>query len=216
MTVDTLNLVAILGMAVVTYLTRIAGLALAGRLSLGPRAQAAVDANPPAVLDAVRDAVPGAIVVCDSTQAAYAGNLYYDHDRPGGWFNAATGYGALGYGPPAAIGAAIGRPDVPVICIAGDGGMQFTLAELGSAMDEKAGVIFVIWNNHGFQEIESAMTEAAITPVGVRPSAPDFCAIASAYGMASERIGSLGELGEAISRARGGPALIEVGGDPLL
>lgn len=53
MTVDTLNLVAILGMAVVTYLTRIAGLALAGRLSLGQRAQAAFDAIPPAVLVAV-------------------------------------------------------------------------------------------------------------------------------------------------------------------
>jgi len=52
-TLDTLNLVAILGMAAVTYLTRIAGLALAGRLDLSPRAQAAFDAIPPAVLVAV-------------------------------------------------------------------------------------------------------------------------------------------------------------------
>lgn len=53
MTMDPVNLVAILGMAVVTYLTRIAGLALAGRLDLSPRAQAAFDAIPPAVLIAV-------------------------------------------------------------------------------------------------------------------------------------------------------------------
>jgi uncharacterized membrane protein len=53
MTIDTLNLVAILGMAIVTYATRIAGLALAGRLDLSPRAQAAFDAIPPAVLIAV-------------------------------------------------------------------------------------------------------------------------------------------------------------------
>lgn len=53
MTLDPLNLIAILGMAVVTYLTRIAGLALAGRLDLSPRAQAAFDAIPPAVLIAV-------------------------------------------------------------------------------------------------------------------------------------------------------------------
>lgn len=53
MTLDTLNLIAILGMAAVTYLTRIAGLALAGRLDLSPRAQAAFDAIPPAVLVAV-------------------------------------------------------------------------------------------------------------------------------------------------------------------
>ncbi|KFC73797.1 putative membrane protein [Bosea sp. LC85] len=53
MTLDALNLIAILGMAAVTYLTRIAGLALAGRLDLSPRAQAAFDAIPPAVLVAV-------------------------------------------------------------------------------------------------------------------------------------------------------------------
>jgi uncharacterized membrane protein len=51
--VDSLNLLAILGMAVVTYATRVAGLALAGRLDLSPRAQAAFDAIPPAVLVAV-------------------------------------------------------------------------------------------------------------------------------------------------------------------
>ena len=50
---DPVNLVAICGMALVTYLTRIAGLALAGRLALSPRAQAAFDAIPPAVLIAV-------------------------------------------------------------------------------------------------------------------------------------------------------------------
>ena len=53
MNVDPLNLLAILGMAIVTYATRVAGLALAGRLDLSPRAQAAFDAIPPAVLVAV-------------------------------------------------------------------------------------------------------------------------------------------------------------------
>jgi uncharacterized membrane protein len=57
--VDPINLLAFLGMAVVTYATRIAGLALAGRLSLSPRAQAAFDAIPPAVLVAV--IAPGAL-----------------------------------------------------------------------------------------------------------------------------------------------------------
>ena len=47
-------------------------------------------------VETIRDALPGAIIVGDSTQPIYAANLYYDHDRPGGWFNAATGFGALG------------------------------------------------------------------------------------------------------------------------
>jgi uncharacterized membrane protein len=52
-TLDPHNLLAILGMAIATYATRLAGLALAGRLQLSPRAQAAFDAIPPAVLVAV-------------------------------------------------------------------------------------------------------------------------------------------------------------------
>ncbi len=180
---------------------------------IGPRYRTHVGA-----LEAIRKAAPGALIVGDSTQAVYAGNLWFDHDRAGGWFNAATGFGALGYGPPAAIGASLGRPDVPVICMAGDGGMQFVLAELGTAMDEKAGVVFVVWNNHGYQEIESAMVEAGIAPVGVRPSAPDFIKVAESYGMPAERITRLDALGAAVSRAlaRGGPALVEIVDDPAL
>jgi uncharacterized membrane protein len=52
-TLDPHNLLAILGMAIATYATRFAGLALAGRLQLSLRAQAAFDAIPPAVLIAV-------------------------------------------------------------------------------------------------------------------------------------------------------------------
>ena len=53
MTLDPHNQLAILGMAIATYATRLAGLALAGLLKLSPRAQAAFDAIPPAVLVAV-------------------------------------------------------------------------------------------------------------------------------------------------------------------
>ena len=65
------------------------------------------------ILNAVRDTIPGAIIVGASAYPIYAGNLYYDHDRPDGWFNAATGFGALGYGIPAAIGAALAALDTP-------------------------------------------------------------------------------------------------------
>ena len=61
----------------------------------------------------------------------------YDHDRPGGWFNAATGFGTLGYGPPAAIGAALAVPDATVVCLSGDGGFQFSLPELAAAVGSR-------------------------------------------------------------------------------
>ncbi|ODT02502.1 MAG: hypothetical protein ABS58_17440 [Mesorhizobium sp. SCN 65-20] len=166
-------------------------------------------------VEAIRSALPGAVIVGDSTQPVYAANLYYDHDRPGGWFNAATGYGALGYGPPAAIGAALALPEVPVVCLSGDGGFQFTLPELGAALDAKAPVIFVVWNNRGYREIETSMLDVGVEPVGVSPVPPDFTLVAEAYGMASERIEGTDELAPALVRARAlrRPCLIEISVD---
>ncbi|UCI31311.1 5-guanidino-2-oxopentanoate decarboxylase [Mesorhizobium sp. B4-1-4] len=166
-------------------------------------------------VEMIRDALPGAIVVGDSTQPIYAANLYYDHDRPGGWFNAATGFGALGYGPPAAIGAALAMPDAPIICLTGDGGFQFTLPELGAALDAQAPVIFVVWNNRGYREIETSMLDVGVEPVGVSPAPPDFCKLAEAYGIGAERLGNIDALPQALKHARatGLPRVIEISVD---
>ncbi|TXR50867.1 5-guanidino-2-oxopentanoate decarboxylase [Phyllobacterium endophyticum] len=163
-------------------------------------------------LDILRDTLPASLIVGDSTQAVYAGNMYYDHDRVGGWFNAATGFGALGFGPPASIGASLGKPETSTICIVGDGGFQFVLGELGAAVDENVPVIFVVWNNQGYQEIERAMVEVDIDPVGVRPSAPDYLKIAEAYGVASQRLANISQLPAALlgAKASGKPYLIEI------
>jgi acetolactate synthase-1/2/3 large subunit len=177
-------------------------------LDAGMRAQLAV-------IETVRDTLPGAIIVGDSTQPVYAGNLYYDHDRPGGWFNAATGYGALGYALPAAIGAALANPAATVVCLAGDGGFQFTLPEIGVAAELGLPVILLVWNNEGYREIETSMRSAGVEPVGVSPAPPDFQKIAAAYGIAARRLASLDALPAALRRARasGKPCLIEIGRD---
>ena len=126
------------------------------------------------LLDVVRDTRPGTLIVGDSTQPIYAGNLYYDHDMAGGWFNAATGFGALGYAIPAGIGAQFAQPDRPVVVIAGDGGAQFTLPELMTAAQEKLPITFIIWNNGGYGEIELTMENAGIDVVGCDPKPPLF------------------------------------------
>jgi acetolactate synthase I/II/III large subunit len=164
------------------------------------------------LVESIRDTLPGAIIVGDSTQPVYGGNLYYDHDRPGGWFNGSCGFGALGYAIPAAIGAALAEPDVPVVCLAGDGGFQFTLPELGTALDARTPVLFVVWNNSGYREIETSMRDAGVEPVGVSPAPPDFVKIAEAYGMPAERLGEVAAVPAALKRARatGKPSLIEI------
>lgn len=164
------------------------------------------------ILNAMRDTLPGAIMVGDSTQPIYAGNLFYDHDRPGGWFNAATGYGALGYGIPAAIGAAIGAPGTRVLSILGDGGAQFTLPEIMVAVEERLPVTFVIWNNHGYREIATSMQDVGVTVVGCDPTPPGFAAAAQSFGIPYQLVqADPDEVASALKATpAGGPSLIEI------
>lgn len=165
------------------------------------------------MLDTIRDELPGAILIGDSTQVVYAGNVYYDHDRAGGWFNAATGFGALGFAIPACIGAALADPSAQVVCLVGDGGAQFTMPEIMVAVDESLPVLFIVWNNYGYQEIETSMAAAGVTIVGCDPTPPDFEHCAKSYGIPFQRCALNNDgLVEAIRALKPlkGPAMIEV------
>jgi acetolactate synthase-1/2/3 large subunit len=133
-------------------------------------------------LHALRDALPDALLVGDSTRLVYAGNMGFSALRERSWFNASVGFGALGYGMPAAIGAALGDPQRTVVCLAGDGGFQFTMAEMGTAMEVGAKLVVVLLNNFGYGEIKSAMQATGVSPVGVDLHTPDFVVAAQAYG----------------------------------
>jgi acetolactate synthase I/II/III large subunit len=165
-----------------------------------------------AMVEAIRNAMPGAIIVGDSTQPVYAGNLYYDHDRPGGWFNAATGYGALGFAPGAAVGAAIAAPCTPVICLIGDGGLQFSPGELRTAVDEKLPITYIVWNNAGFREIAEAMTDAKVPVIlGCDPSPLVMEDFAAACGMPFAQISQdPDELADMLATPQDGPRFLEV------
>ena len=66
-------------------------------------------------------------------------NHLYAPSQVRSWFNASTGYGTLGYALLAAIGAKLARPERPVVALVGDGGLQFTLPELASAVEAGMG-----------------------------------------------------------------------------
>ncbi|HVG46912.1 MAG TPA: 5-guanidino-2-oxopentanoate decarboxylase [Rubellimicrobium sp.] len=186
---------------------RAARVSEAARAALIPAHQRAL-----AVLETIRATLPGSPVVGDSTEPVYAGNLFHEPDAPGLWFNSGMGFGTLGYALPAAIGRALADPSRPVVALAGDGGLQFTLSELGSLADSGAPVIVLVWNSNGYAEIEMAMREAGTEPIGVTPSAPDFAAVARAYGLQAERAPSLDALPGLLRAAagRGGPTLIDL------
>ncbi|MDN0084189.1 5-guanidino-2-oxopentanoate decarboxylase [Crenobacter sp. SG2305] len=162
-------------------------------------------------LHAVRDALPDARFVGDSTRQVYAGDLGFVANAPRSWFNASTGFGSLGYGLPAAVGAALAA-DQPVVCLVGDGGIQFTLAELGTAVETGARLIVLLLNNGGYGEIKAAMLDAGVPPVGVDLHTPDFVTLARAYGWHAERFergNSIAELVR-VAATRSQPTLIEI------
>ena len=164
-------------------------------------------------LNTVLQALPGAVIVGDSTQPVYSGNLTLNPDHPRRWFNSSTGYGTLGYALPAAIGAWLGRGDgQPVVCLIGDGGLQFSLPELASAVEARTPIIVLLWNNQGYEEIKKYMLNRAIEPVGVDIYTPDFVAVAKGLGCAAERIQGPASLRMALRAAadREGPTLIEI------
>lgn len=163
------------------------------------------------IVETIAKAMPHAQIIGDSTQTIYAANLYYDHDREGGWFNAATGFGALGYGAGAAIGAALAQPAAQTICIIGDGGLQFTAAELRSALDESLPITFIIWNNAAYGEIADAMCAAGTEVIGCHPSPMDHAAFAAACQMPFSRVkAEPGPLLTALMQPHAGPRIIEI------
>jgi acetolactate synthase-1/2/3 large subunit len=150
------------------------------------------------LLELIRDTLPSAVLVGDSTQLVYAGNLAYAAASPGSWFNSATGYGTLGYALPASTGAGLAAPERPIVCLVGDGGLQFTLGELAVLRDVDAWTAIIVWNNRGYGEIRSSMIAVGIRPEGVDVLPPDFALLAAAYGYAHRLIETPAALAEAL------------------
>jgi len=161
---------------------------------------------------AVQEALPGVIVVGDSTQPVYSANLFYQPEGPAAYFNSSTGYGTLGYALPAALGAKLAMPERPVVALIGDGGLQFTIGELATAAELGLAVPILVWNNRGYGEIKRYMAERGIPQIGVEIFTPDFVAIARGFGCQALRAEGYAQLKDALRTAHRakGPTLIEI------
>jgi acetolactate synthase-1/2/3 large subunit len=160
---------------------------------------------------ALAAALPEAILVGDSTAPVYAGNHLVSQPAPRRYFNASTGYGTLGYGLPAAIGAQLGQPALPVLALVGDGGVMFTLSELATAVEERLPVVILLWHNAGYEEIRRFMDAHGVEHLGVDLKAPDFLTLARGFGCLATRVDSPASLSDALAgRPLDGPILIEI------
>ncbi|MEM7195350.1 MAG: 5-guanidino-2-oxopentanoate decarboxylase [Pseudomonadota bacterium] len=163
-------------------------------------------------LVSIQNALPANVIVTsDMTQIAYTAVDYLPLSSPRSWHHP-TGYGTLGYGLPAAIGAALSSPDRPVVCIVGDAGLQYTLPEMGLATELNLNITILLWNNDALQQIRDDMDNAQIDPIGVSQKNPDFSALAMAYHWDYRNISDSSQITPEIAAAiqSDGPTLVEL------
>lgn len=150
---------------------------------------------------ALESALPeGVLIAADSAQLAYQAQHFLSLPHDSLWI-APYGLGTLGVGVPMANGAAVAAPERPVLALTGDGSSLFTITELATAADLKRQVTVVIWNNHGYKEIERAFIDQSVTPTGVRTSAQDYRQIAEGLGGKAESVHSPEALSDALRRS---------------
>lgn len=169
------------------------------------------------IVDALLEALPSeCLIYSDMTQFAYVGRETGIMDRPDKWHHP-YGFGTLGYALPAAIGGKIGVGEAPVLAIAGDYGFQYTVQELGVAVELGLSLPILLWDNAKLKEIEDSMVRSQIAPNAVQALNPDFCKLAEAWGALSAHPKSIAELVEQVGNAfdADGPTLIYVTPDIL-
>ena len=151
------------------------------------------------VVDCVAAASGGnAVIVTDVGQNQMMG-ARYSRFRQTRSFISSGGLGTMGFGLPAAIGAKVGAPDRPVCLFVGDGGIQMTLQELGTIMQEGVGVKIVLLNNNWLGNVRQWQELF----FGCRFSEtrmlnPDYAMIATAYGIRCATVTDRRELDAAL------------------
>ena len=124
------------------------------------------------------------------------------------------GLGTMGFGLPAAIGATFGRPDRTVCVFIGDGGLQMSIHEFGTIMEQESPVKIILLNNNFLGNVRQWQAmffhhRYSFTPM----MNPDYVKIASAYHIPGESVFRREDLKKAIERMLNtdGPYLLEVG-----
>ena len=169
------------------------------------------------LIDMYRRANNEAIVVADVGQNQIWAALWWNYDRPGLFINSG-GAGTMGFALPAAIGAKFGRPDVPVWCVAGEGGFVMTAQELSVAVEHQLDVKIVLLNNFSLGMVRQFQDDFY---GGVRSQVdlthmPDFVKLAEAYGMPALRVDRFEDIAPSFDAAQRtkGPFLIDFRIDP--
>ncbi|MDR1010104.1 MAG: biosynthetic-type acetolactate synthase large subunit [Opitutaceae bacterium] len=125
------------------------------------------------------------------------------------------GLGTMGFGLPAAIGAALAAPDKRIACVSGDGSLLMNIQELATLADHELPVAVLVFNNAhlGLVRQQQELFYGRRYEASRFETSPDFAALARAFGIRGHRIAAnaadpLGEIAAAL--AQPGPCLIDI------
>ncbi|HYV16202.1 MAG TPA: biosynthetic-type acetolactate synthase large subunit [Conexibacter sp.] len=170
--------------------------------------------RPQRAIQAVFEATGGeAIITSDVGQHQMWTAQYYDFPEPRRWINSG-GLGTMGFGLPAAMGAAVGCPDKQVVCIAGDGSVQMNAQELATCAQNQIPIKVVIVNN-GYlgmvRQWQELFWDKRYSQVDMGRF-PDFVKLAEAYGAHGVRLTDKTTLVDDLKAALAleGPVVVDV------
>lgn len=179
--------------------------------------------SPRDVIENIYRATNGsAVIVTDVGQHQMWTAQYFKHSIPR-HFLTSGGMGTMGFGIPAAIGAAFARPDHKTIAICGDGGAQMTISELVVAVEHKLPVTFIVVNNgclgmvRQWQELFfKGNYSASVFSDKDGKYLPDLCKIALAHGVKAYRVTEVSKLPTVLKKALRSrtPTFVDVIVDP--
>jgi acetolactate synthase I/II/III large subunit len=184
------------------------------RYPLGYEDSTDAEIKPQYMIQALYEATGGeAIIASDVGQHQMWTAQYYDFPAPRRWINSG-GLGTMGFGLPAAMGAAVGCPDRVVCCVAGDGSVQMNAQELATCAQERIPIKVFIMNN-GYlgmvRQWQELFWDGRYSQVDMG-SYPDFVKLAEAYGATGMRFEDKHTLVEDLRRAiaTDGPVVVDV------
>jgi acetolactate synthase-1/2/3 large subunit len=145
--------------------------------------------HPGRVIATLRNVLPDdAVVTTDAGNFAGWAARGFRFRRPGTFLGPTSG--AMGYGLPAAIGAALVHRDRPAVVLAGDGGFAMTMAELETAVREGLRVIALVFDNERYGTIRMHQDRDGRSPIATDLGPVDFTAVARAFGARGVRVDS--------------------------
>lgn len=178
-----------------------------------PKARAAKRATSEWLPDTLRAELPDdAVVFTDASEMAYRMHTDYPPYLPRSFFYPSN-YIALGWGFPAAVGAAAALPDRVVVSFSGDGGFVMTCQELATAARYQLRMIIIVHNDNAYgaiKHLQRLKFEERYRDTELNN--PDFLELAHAFGVPARRAGDAASFADAIREAlqQAGPFLIEV------